>query len=548
MSRDSSPGLSIPRESQSDTDHAPRILIIGAGSRGNAYARAITDSTDAVVVSVAEPIISKRDVFGKKYIWKDKDPEEGQDFSAWQDWIAWERQRRKEEDGGGVVLPGVDAVFVCTLDEMHAEIITALAPFNLHIMSEKPLATTLQDCLNIYKSLIPEVGSKRPERIFAIGHVLRYSPHNMLLRDIIKKNVVGEIYSIEHTEPVGWWHFAHSYVRGNWRYESKTGPSLLTKSCHDIDLLLWLLCPPPRPGQSAHLPSTVMSTGSLAHFKASRKPAAAGRATNCLSCPAEAACKYSAKKVYGRKLEQGKTGWPVKIVLPEVEDCLRDLGAEGTKAKLLERLGDDYGPDTPLEEVQARPWFGRCVFDAGNDVCDDQTVIMTWNDESDLEGQRAEDDGEHVSSQDPKEADAWDAQRRCAKTATFHMVAFTEKICERRTRIYGSKGEIVADSKTISVHDFDTSHTTTHHPPLPGGGHGGGDDGLARQFILAVDAVKNRGVSAEEAQRMHVGCTLEDIIRSHAMVFAADDARKTKRSVDWPDWWQRRVQDQLDGG
>src|SRR5436190_13292194 len=102
---------------------------------------------------------------------------------------------------------------------------------------------------------------------------------------------------------------------GNWRKESTTAPSLLTKSCHDIDLLLWLLCsPPPNSTQPAHIPTTVTSTGSLQYFNKTRKPTAAGTATNCLSCPIESSCKYSAKNVYLGKnlkgLESGNTKWP----------------------------------------------------------------------------------------------------------------------------------------------------------------------------------------------------------------------------------------------
>jgi len=77
-------------------------------------------------------------------------------------------------------------------------------------MCEKPLATTLGDCLSMYGALANQ------DTIFAIGHVLRYSPHNILLRKLLLEDrVIGDVLSVEHTEPVGWWHFTHSYVRGN---------------------------------------------------------------------------------------------------------------------------------------------------------------------------------------------------------------------------------------------------------------------------------------------------------------------------------------------
>jgi predicted dehydrogenase len=112
------------------------------------------------------------------------------------------------------VAEGVDGVFVCTQDAMHVEVITGLVPLNLHILSEKPLATTLDDCLRIYASVLPHDRISPPTALFAVGHILRYSPHTVLLRKILLEDeIIGEITSIEHSEPVGWWHFSHSYVR-----------------------------------------------------------------------------------------------------------------------------------------------------------------------------------------------------------------------------------------------------------------------------------------------------------------------------------------------
>ncbi|KAI9704405.1 MAG: hypothetical protein M1836_007268 [Candelina mexicana] len=513
---------------------APRILIVGAGSRGNAYARAIHESANGVVVAVAEPVDFKRQALGCKYIWGDRGPKEGQHFKDWREFLQWEIERRESVKDKQDADARVDGVFVCTLDESHAEIITGLAPLNLHILSEKPLATTLQNCVEIYRSLLPKEGAS--PSLFAIGHVLRYSPHNMLLRKLLlEEQVIGEVTSIEHTEPVGWWHFSHSYVRGNWRKESKTAPSLLTKSCHDIDLLLWLLCSPPGIDLPPHLPSYLTSTGSLVHFKKSRKPALAAEATNCLSCPAEGDCIYSAKQIYHeQQLKKGNTHWPVKIIDPEIEDCMNDSGLKAAEDRLFERLREDYNAETPPAEVDSRPWFGRCVYEAGNDVCDNQMVTITWDDDPLPENQ--------ASDMETR------LKGRGAKTASFHMVAFTEKICERRSRIYGTKGEIEADSKTIKVHNFSTKQTKTHHPHQAGGGHGGGDDGLATQFLKAIDAVKNHGITVKEAQKNHIGCSPEEIIRSHAMVFAAEDARTGRKVVDWHDWWAEQVEARLRKG
>ncbi|KAK0100137.1 hypothetical protein ONS95_008476 [Cadophora gregata] len=514
----------------------PRLLIIGAGSRGTAYARATGESSNGILVAVAEPIAYKRKLLGDSYIWGKAGPAEGQEFEDWKQFLTWEQERREKAVRGEDVPEGVDGVFICVLDEMHKEVIVGLAPLGLHIMCEKPLATSLDDCVSIYKSLLPDLPNTTPSKIFSIGHVLRYSPHNMLLRKLLLEDrVIGDIMSVNHTEPVGWWHFTHSYVRGNWRKESTTAPSLLTKSCHDIDLLLWILCsPPPGSANSAHIPTTVSSVGGLQYFNKSRKPKAAGKATNCLSCPAEQTCKYSAKKIYLGKdhtgLGSGNIFWPVNIVLPEIEECIAAGGAAGGEAALTAKLAEDYTNETPKAEISAKNWFGRCVYEADNDVNDDQVVTMQW-------------DNDPIPTADADTEKA--LLGRGAKTAVFHMVAHTKKQCDRYSHFYGNDGEIYADSETITVQDFNTGATRIYKPHLAGGGHGGGDDGLARQFILAVDAVKNHAVSVEEAQKVHVGCSLEEVIRSHAMVFAAEEARLGRRVVDFPGWWRENVEKSL---
>lgn len=543
----------------------PRLAIIGAGSRGQAYAHAVARATAGRIVAVAEPHAYKRAQLGRHHIWGPDgrdEPAKGEAFASWTEFVDYERDlRRRRAAGGGQgddLPPPVDGVFVCVLDEMHRDVVVALAalPGGVHIMCEKPLATTLAHCVEMYRALRANRDARGEARVFSIGHVLRYSPHNVELRRLLlEERVIGDVLSVVHTEPVGWWHYTHSYVRGNWRREDTTAPSLLTKSCHDVDVLLWLLCSPARYDDEAaaarpHLPSTVSSSGRLQYFKKSRKPAAAGAATNCLSCPVEPSCKYSAKRIYtGAKpfmgLGAGITGWPVSIVLPEIED----LGAgERGRAALLEKLAEDYGPDAPAAEVAKRNWFGRCVYESDNDVVDEQVVTITWDDDP-LPSSTSEKEASSSSSSNSSNPMADAMGGRGAKQATFHMVAQTKRQCERHTRIYGVGGEIYADSYTITVEDFNTGETTTHTPPMESAGHGGGDLGLTRQFVEAIDLVKNRradGWTSDRAQREVIRCTLDETIRSHAMVFCAEEARRGKKVVDWAEWWAREVEGQLD--
>jgi predicted dehydrogenase len=172
--------------------------------------------------------------------------------------------------------------------------------------------------------------------------VLRYTPYTRLLMRLLEEGAAGEIVSIDHLEPVGFWHQAHSYVRGNWRREDETGPMLLAKSCHDLDWLSYVVGRPC---------TAVSSFGSLTEFRRERHPAGAGE--RCLACAIEPECQYSAKRLYLGMAERGETEWPVNVVAwpPTVENVTAAL---------------EHGP------------YGRCVWLCDNDVVDHQVVSLRY--------------------------------------------------------------------------------------------------------------------------------------------------------------------------
>ena len=482
----------------------PRLAIIGAGSRGNAYARATVDSGLGIIAAIVEPIEFKRKLLGSKCIWYKSKPTPEQEFSDYQSFIKFIEQKQRDKAAGVAISNDIDGVFVCVRDELHKQVVTALAPLGLHIMCEKPLATNLKDCLDIQRSL-----QAYPQKVFAIGHVLRYSPHNLLLRDLVlEQKAIGDVLSVEHTEPVGWWHFSHSYVRGSWRKESVTAPSLMTKSCHDMDWILWMLCSPVHgDDRPPHLPTNISAAGSLKQFRKSRKPLEAGDATNCLSCPIKDKCMYSAPHIYwDGHLAKGNVKWPVEIVNPEIETISANHGVEKAKEALMETLAEDYNAKTtPVKDIEGRSWYGRCVWESDNDVCDDQFVTFEWDD---------------------------DDLGRTAKTASMHMIAQTLAQCERRGWIYGTSGELYYDSTKITVHNFANNATKHYRPEVPKNSHhGGGDDGLTQQFVKAVATVKNGSKDVQDAQVEYLGVTLEEVIRSQV--------------VNWNEWWSDNVESHL---
>lgn len=95
-------------------------------------------------------------------------------------------------------------------------------------------------------------------RVLTVSHTMRYFPYFLEIKKIVDSKVIGRILNIQWTESVGYWHQAHSFVRGNWRNSEESSPMLLQKCCHDMDMMQWLVDEPCE---------QVSSFGKLSHFK-----------------------------------------------------------------------------------------------------------------------------------------------------------------------------------------------------------------------------------------------------------------------------------------
>ncbi|HTQ90002.1 MAG TPA: Gfo/Idh/MocA family oxidoreductase, partial [Streptosporangiaceae bacterium] len=295
------------------------IVVVGAGQRGAGYARWVRRHPDrASVVAVAEP----RPVPRARLAAEHGIPA-GNVAADW-----------RELAGRGRL---ADAVLICTQDRMHAEPAEAFAELGYHILLEKPMAPDEAGCRRIVAA------AEKAGIMFAVGHVLRYTAYTRAVKEIVSSGQLGEIMSVQHLEPVGFWHQAHSYVRGNWRRSDQATSMLMAKSCHDLDWLQHIL---------GRAPLRVSSFGRLTHFTAANRPP--GAADRCVACPVEASCPYSAPRLYRGLLEAGEHRWPLSVVV------------------------DDVTP-AALDEALASGPYGRCVYACDNDAVDHQVVALEFS-------------------------------------------------------------------------------------------------------------------------------------------------------------------------
>lgn len=290
-------------------------IIIGAGDRGRkVYGRfAERHPNEINIVGVAEPNTVIRNAMAE-----DHNIESSNVYENYETILNREKF--------------ADAAIVTTLDRLHYEPVIKAIELGYDILLEKPISPELNECVEIIEK------AKKYNVTITVCHVLRYTSFWSKIKEIVESGEIGEVASIQLNENVEYMHMSHSFVRGNWGNKENSSPMILQKSCHDMDIISYII------GKNCE---RVSSYGSLMHFNEKNKPEGAPK--RCLEgCPVADSCPYHAGEYY---LGEGR-GWAGKFT------------TELTDENIIEAL---WTTD-----------YGKCVYQSDNDVVDHQIVNMEF--------------------------------------------------------------------------------------------------------------------------------------------------------------------------
>jgi predicted dehydrogenase len=300
-------------------DNPITAITLGAGNRGNVYGGYALNYPDQLdIVGVAEPIDVRNERYAQKHAIKDENR-----FRTWED--VFKRPKF------------ADAVIISTPDRLHYGPCIKALEMGYDVLLEKPISPSEKECREILAL------AKKSGRIVAVCHVLRYAPYFVKMKELMHDGAIGDIISVQHLEPIQYTHMAHSYVRGNWHNSKETTPIILAKSCHDLDILRWMINKPCR---------NIQAFGDLKWFTKANAPA--GSTERCMDgCKVEPTCPYSALRIYHRNRER---------------TYVFDLPAE------KEKQGDYI-----LQQLRTTN-YGRCVYRMDNDQPDHYVTTIKFDD------------------------------------------------------------------------------------------------------------------------------------------------------------------------
>lgn len=308
-----------------------------------------------------------------------------------------------------------DVMIVSTMDRQHVDHAIPALERGYHVLMEKPISPDLNKCREILAA-----SAAHSDQLVILCHVLRYTTFYNKLKDIIDSGRIGDVVSMVATENVGYWHQCHSFVRGNWRNSDQTSPMILQKSCHDMDILTWLM------GKKC---KSVSSVGGLRLFR--KECAPEGSADRCLDCQVKDSCLFDAEKIY---LTSEKTGL---------------LGGSSWISSIL---SVENTPESTYEALRTGP-YGRCVYRCDNNVVDHQQTNLLMEDGSTI----------HFTMC----AFTEDCYRTFRAMGTLGEIEADMKSNTIRVREFGKAEELI-DLKTMTG-DLK--------------GHGGGDSGIISDLL-----------------------------------------------------------------
>lgn len=404
-----------------------RMVIVGLGGRGHDIysAYGIEHPEDMEVAAIADP---RRDRL--KIVKKEWNLSEEQCFTSAEELFAQPKI--------------ADVAVIATQDRQHVAHAGAALKAGYHLLLEKPVAVDIEGCLKVLQL------AKQYKRHVVVCHVLRYTPFYNTIKQFIEDGKIGEVVTIQGMEHVGYWHHAHSYVRGNWNRTEESSPMILAKCCHDMDILIWLT------GKRARF---VSSYGNNYLFRKEKAPKKAAK--RCLDCSVREDCPYDAVRYYleseTTSVKAGRTHWPINVLNPNPT------------------------PENIKEALRSGP-YGRCVYHCDNDVVDHQVVNIEL------------DEGVTVNFTMSAYTE------RCYRTI---------KVMGTHGCIEGNM-----DCSKLTWYDFFGNHKELDLKVTDGSmaGHGGGDAIMVKEFIELLGSGEDTGMlsSIEHSIESHLVALLAE--------------------------------------
>ncbi len=294
-----------------------KLAFIGCGARAQTYAALAARRPDRFeIVAGADPV-----------------PERVEKLRG----ISKRTDFRGFPDATALLAAGklAEVAAVATQDNDHYRCCTGALRLGYNILLEKPISTRVEQVLEIERL------ARQMDRRVMVCFVLRFAAFYRKVKEIIESGALGEIVSIQASEGVMPWHQAHSFVRGHWSVVGKSSPMILSKCCHDMDIVHWLA------GRHCR---RVASFGSLEYFRPERAPA--GAPARCTEgCPTGGSCAYNALRYAGDM----RVPWLGMVY---------DRAQEATVDQITAWL-------------RTSPW-GRCVYHCDNDAVDRQVLALEF--------------------------------------------------------------------------------------------------------------------------------------------------------------------------
>ncbi len=245
-----------------------KVAFIGTGGRSVAWARHYVGTDDIEIAALADPAEGHRKVMVERAGIED----EPAGYDDWRDMLA------EHED--------LDGVVISTPNYLHADQAVACLERGLPVALEKPLATTKRDCERIIDAERANDGRT------LIGFVLRSSPFYLRIHELLAERAIGRLVSIQADELPG---LGVSSVmnRSPWRrYQELSGGAMLEKSCHDLDILNWMM---------GCRPVSLNSYGGSLIFGANPS-----LPETCDDCPVEETCLYYKRPQFSEHEDEGE--------------------------------------------------------------------------------------------------------------------------------------------------------------------------------------------------------------------------------------------------